>query len=308
MGPTATGKTAVAAGLVDRYPFEIISVDSSQVYRGMDIGTAKPDQEFLARYPHHLVDIRQPEETYSVADFCGDARRLIDEIIGRGNIPLLVGGAMFYFRGLERGLVELPGADEEIRQEIESRAQDLGWPAIHAELKALDSSSAGRIDPNDAQRIQRALEINLVSGQTVEQLSVMASAQHQSTGIGMVKLALAYSDRGLLHERIAVRFDEMLGDGLVEEVDSLLRQGLDPKLPALRMIGYRQAIDYLLGTVSSDEMRNRGIAATRQLAKRQLTWLRNQSNITWWVDSGLEVGNIDDISRYINEILSELGL
>jgi tRNA dimethylallyltransferase len=308
MGPTATGKTDVAAALVDEYPFEIISVDSSLVYRDMDIGTAKPDEEFLKRYPHHLVNIRNPDQVYSVAEFCADAEGLIEEILGRDRIPLLVGGTMFYFHSLEHGLTELPGADEKVRQDIEKRATETGWPAMHAELRVVDPDSAARIDPNDAQRIQRALEVYRISGQTVGQHSVPATGKSRPPGYPMVKMALAFSDRRLLHKRIQARFDSMLEAGLVDEARNLLEHGFDPKLPALRIIGYRQAIEYLQGSVSWDEMRNMGVAATRQLAKRQLTWLRNQSNITWFVDSGLKDGNFKDISQYIRETLPDLSL
>lgn len=284
MGPTATGKTDAAAHLYERIDAEIISVDSSLVYRNMDIGSAKPDQDFLTRYPHHLIDIRDPNDTYSVAEFYKNCSELITQITTAGKVPILAGGTMFYFNALENGLSDLPQADAELRATIDQEAQTRGWPALHARLAALDSVSAERIDPMDAQRIQRALEIVLAGGKPV--------AEHNDNRKPplvnpMLKVALSFSDRKLLHQRIEQRFDIMLESGLQAEVESLLAMGVRADAPAMRMIGYRQMLEYLSGDVKFDVMRNKGIAATRQLAKRQLTWLRNQSNVLWWVDNGL---------------------
>lgn len=285
MGPTATGKTDAAAQVYDAMDAEIVSVDSSLVYTGMDIGTAKPEPEFLARYPHHLVDIRHPNETYSVAEFYSDCVALIERITRDGKIPVLAGGTMFYFNALENGLTELPKADQALRQEISQDAKINGWPILHQRLAALDPQSAKRIDPMDAQRIQRALEIVLAGGKPVAEYN--ANRKPLITN-PLVKIALSFSDRKVLHRRIEKRFDIMLEQGLQSEVERLLEQGVDANSPAMKMIGYRQMLEFLQGGTSYEDMRSRGIAATRQLAKRQLTWLRNQSNVLWWVDHGLK--------------------
>ncbi len=284
MGPTATGKTDAAAHLFERIDAEIISVDSSLVYADMNIGTAKPDAEFLAKYPHHLVNIRHPNDAYSVADFYSDCIALINTITNAGKVPVLAGGTMFYFNALEHGLSELPKADAELRARINEEAHILGWPALHARLAALDSDSAVRIDTMDAQRIQRALEIVLAGGKPVSHHN-----QNRKPPLAnpMLKVALAFSDRTLLHSRIERRFDIMLEAGLQAEVEALLESGVAPDASSMRMIGYRQMLEYLRGDVNRHDMRSKGVAATRQLAKRQLTWLRNQSNMLWWVDSGL---------------------
>lgn len=273
MGPTASGKTALAVTLVERFPLEIISVDSALVYRGMDIGTAKPDAPTLARAPHHLLDIRDPTEAYSAAAFCDDARRLMAEIIARGKVPLLVGGTMLYFRALLQGLDDLPRADSAVRQALQSEAADRGWPALHAELARIDPSTAARLAPNDSQRIGRALEVFRLTGAPMSALLDKASA---ALPYRVLQLALVPSDRAVLHQRIEARFDAMLAQGLLDEVQTLRRSWpLSPDLPAMRAVGYRQAWACLDGDFDLKALREKGIAATRQLAKRQLTWLRS---------------------------------
>ena len=273
MGPTASGKTALAVSLVERFPLEIISVDSALVYRGMDIGTAKPDPATLARAPHHLLDIRDPTEAYSAAAFCDDARRLMGDIVARGKVPLLVGGTMLYFRALLQGLDDLPRADAALRNELEAEAASRGWPALHAELAAVDPVTAARLAPNDSQRIGRALEVFHLAGTP---MSALLDRARSDLPYRVLQLALIPSDRAVLHQRIAARFDAMLAEGLIHEVETLRRNyALKPDLPAMRAVGYRQAWAYLDGTIDLRELREQGIAATRQLAKRQLTWLRS---------------------------------
>lgn len=273
MGPTASGKTALAVSLVERFPLEIISVDSALVYRGMDIGTAKPDAATLARAPHHLLDIRDPTEAYSAAAFCDDARRLMADIVARGKAPLLVGGTMLYFRALLQGLDDLPRADATLRRELEASAAARGWPALHAELAAVDPATAARLAPNDSQRIGRALEVFRLSGKPMSALLERAQSE---LPYRVLQLALIPSDRAVLHQRIAARFDAMLADGLIDEVETLRRDyPLKPELPSMRAVGYRQAWAYLDGDIDLKALREQGIAATRQLAKRQLTWLRS---------------------------------
>jgi len=273
MGPTASGKTALAVSLVERFPLEIISVDSALVYRGMDIGTAKPDAATLARAPHQLLDIRDPTEAYSAAAFCDDARRLMADIVARGRVPLLVGGTMLYFRALLQGLDDLPRADAALRKKLEAEAGARGWPALHAELAEIDPVTAARLAPNDSQRIGRALEIFLLTGTP---MSALLDRAQSELPYRVLQLALIPSDRAVLHQRIAARFDAMLADGLIDEVETLRRTyALTPDLPAMRAVGYRQAWAYLDGEIDLGELREQGIAATRQLAKRQLTWLRS---------------------------------
>jgi len=273
MGPTASGKTALAVGLVERFPLEIISVDSALVYRGMNIGTAKPAAATLARAPHHLLDIRDPTEAYSAAAFCDDALRLMADITARGRVPLLVGGTMLYFRALLKGLDDLPRADPALRKQLEAEAAERGWPALHAELAVVDPETAARLAPNDSQRIGRALEVFRLTGTPMSAL--LARAQSELP-YRVLQLALIPSDRAVLHQRIAARFDAMLAEGLVDEVISLRRTyALTADLPAMRAVGYRQAWAYLEGEIELEELREQGIAATRQLAKRQLTWLRS---------------------------------
>lgn len=296
MGPTATGKTDAAAQLFDAFDCEIISVDSSLVYTGMDIGTAKPESDFLQKYPHHLVDIRQPNDTYSVADFYHDATSLIERCTAQGKIPVLAGGTMFYYNALERGLTDLPKANVELRADISQQAEQLGWPAMHAKLAELDPERASKIEFNDAQRIQRSLEVVLKTGQTMAEHRVVTKPPLTNN---LIKIALSFSDRSYLHQRIEQRFDMMLESGLQTEVEQLLAQGVEPDCTAMKMIGYRQMLEFLQGDYDIDAMRQKGIAATRQLAKRQLTWLRNQSNVIWWVDFGLKDKKYDKLIEYV---------
>lgn len=298
MGTTATGKTDAAAALYDRFEVEIISVDSSLVYRGMDIGTAKPSTEFLEKYPHHLVDVRAPSDTYSVADFYQEATVLIEQIIGRGKFPVLVGGTHFYFSALANGLSMLPKANPQLRAKIAAQAEYDGWPKLHAQLAELDSASAARIDPMDAQRIQRALEIVLESGKPVAQHN---TNRKPAVTQPLLKIALNYSDRGYLHQRIEQRFEQMLEQGLQGEVEDLLNNGVDPQSTALKMIGYRQMLEFLQGDITYQELRTKGAAATRQLAKRQLTWLRNQANTVWWTDFGLKERNFNHLAQFVQQ-------
>jgi tRNA dimethylallyltransferase len=273
MGPTASGKTALAVSLVEHFPLEIISVDSALVYRDMDIGTAKPDAATLARAPHHLLDIRDPTETYSAAAFCDDALRLMADIVARGKVPLLVGGTMLYFRALLQGLDDLPRADPALRHKLEGEAAARGWPALHAELAQLDPVTAARLAPNDSQRIGRALEIFRLTGKP---MSALLDKVQSSLPYRVLQLALIPSDRAVLHQRIAARFDAMLADGLLDEVRTLRKTyALNADLPAMRAVGYRQAWAYLDGGIDLNALRGQGIAATRLLAKRQLTWLRS---------------------------------
>ncbi len=278
MGPTASGKTAAALAIAQRIPAEIISVDSALVYRDMDIGTAKPNAAELASVPHHLIDIIDPTESYSVAQFRADTLRLVADIAARGKTALLVGGTMMYFKGLTAGLDDLPGADPVLRARLEDEAAAVGWPAMHARLQALDAATAARLAPNDAQRIQRALEIIELSGKPMSAL--LALREQPVLPFELVSFALEPSDRAVLHRRIATRFDQMLGEddgsGLVAEVAALRARGdLHPGLPSMRCVGYRQAWEYLDGVIDRAALRETGIIATRQLAKRQLTWLRS---------------------------------
>ena len=301
MGATATGKTDAAAQAFDEFDAEIISVDSSLVYSDMNIGTAKPDQAFLAQYPHHLVDIRDPNDTYSVADFYNDTVSLITSITEKGKVPILAGGTMFYFNALEHGLTDLPKADDSLRLQINEDAAKQGWAKLHQKLAQLDPESAQRIDQNDAQRIQRALEIVLSSGKSVAEHN-----QSRKTALPnpIKKIALSFSDRQVLHERIELRFDIMLEQGLQAEVEQLLSNGVDPETTSMKMIGYRQMLEYLEQKIDYKEMRFKGIVATRQLAKRQLTWLRNQKNLIWWVDEGLKDKEFGLLNGLIKEFLS----
>lgn len=277
MGPTASGKTAAALAIARTRPVEIISVDSALVYRGMDIGTAKPSPEELAAVPHHLIDIIDPLEAYSVMQFREDAIRLVGEIGARGALPLLVGGTMMYFKGLTDSLDELPTADPALRAQLDAEAAQIGWPAMHARLAALDPVTAERLKPNDAQRINRALEIIALTGKPMSEL--LGKREKPELPFDLISFALEPSDRAVLHGRIAKRFDAMLGErddeGLVAEVARLRARGdLTPALPSIRCVGYRQTWDYLEGKIDRAELREVGIIATRQLAKRQITWLR----------------------------------
>jgi len=278
-GPTAAGKTALAMALYDKFPCEIVSVDSALIYKGMDIGTAKPTTAEQAQYPHHLIDICDPAESYSAADFARDAQQLIEDIIGRGKTPVLVGGTMLYYKALLAGLSELPPANAEIRSEIQAEADALGWEVLHQRLAVIDPISAARIHPNDPQRLMRALEVFAVSGQTLTALT-----QEQKPGLALPtwQIAVAPSDRKLLHKRIELRFDQMLAQNFQAEVEKLLARGdLHIDLPAIRCVGYRQMWQFLNGELTFEAMRERGIIATRQLAKRQITWLRSWPILTW---------------------------
>ena len=280
MGPTASGKTDLAIELCRELPCEIISVDSAMVYRGMDIGTAKPSPEELALAPHRLIDICDPAETYSAADFRRDGLAAMSEISGRGRIPLLVGGTMMYFKFLRDGAADLPKADEAIRQQLLEEGLEKGWPAMHERLAGIDPESAGRLKPMDSQRIQRALEVYLISGKTLTEY--WAEQQTEPLPYHVVNLAVCPSERKRLHERIAERFRIMVSDGFIDEVKALRARGdLDKNMPSIRCVGYRQAWDYLDGEYDYDEMVERGIIATRQLAKRQITWLRSWPDLHW---------------------------
>jgi tRNA dimethylallyltransferase len=273
MGPTASGKSALAYALAERFPVEIVSVDSAQVYRGMDIGTAKPDAATRARIPHHLVDLIEPTDAYSAARFRTDALAAVAAIRARGRLPLLVGGTMLYFKALHEGLSALPPADPALRAALDARAAAEGWPALHAELAQVDPVTAARLAPQDAQRIQRALEVHALTGTP---LSALQGARATDDALGAhLAFALLPPDRAQLHATIAERFDAMLAAGLVAELAALrARHRLQPELPAMRCVGYRQAWRFLDRAIDAAGLRATGIAATRQLAKRQFTWLR----------------------------------
>ncbi len=279
MGPTASGKTAAALAIAQQWPCEIISVDSALVYRGMDIGTAKPTADELAAVPHHLIDILDPAESYSVRQFRDDALRLVADIQSRGRLPLLVGGTMLYFKGLRDGLDELPQADPALRAQIDMEIARHGVVALHERLRTLDPVTADRLKPTDTQRVQRALEIILLTGQPMSAL--LAKSAPPALPFTLLPIALEPSDRSVLHARIAERFDKMLAakPGLLDEVQALRARGdLHLGLPSMRCVGYRQAWEYLDGQITKAELREKGIAATRQLAKRQLTWLRSMAD------------------------------
>ena len=301
MGPTASGKTGLAVELVQRFPVELISVDSALVYRGMDIGTAKPDAATLAQAPHHLIDIIEPTAAYSAAQFRTDALRLMNEITSKGKIPLLVGGTMLYFKALQDGLSNLPEADADIRTRLDDEASRQGWPAMHAKLAAIDPETAARLEPTDSQRIQRALEVCEISGQPMSGLHKETTAE--KLPYRLLKVALVPSDRAVLHQRIATRFDIMLEQGLIEEVIRLRQQytALDSGTPAMRCVGYRQAWEYLDGEFGLQEMREKGVAATRQLAKRQLTWIRGMADNTQMdcLDKNILDSLISNIGQFI---------
>lgn len=276
MGPTASGKTELAVRLVRELPVEIISVDSVMVYRGMDIGSAKPGPEVLAEAPHRLIDILDPAEACSAARFADLARREMAEISAAGRIPLLVGGTMLYFRALIHGLSRLPAADPPLRARLEQQAAEQGWAAMHARLAEVDPEAAGRIHPNDPQRIQRALEVFELTGTPLSRLQQQAEPLPWQ----FIRLALVPSDRQVLHERIAERFAHMLAQGFVEEVESLFSRGdLHEEMPSIRAVGYRQLWHYLQGRINYTQMQEQGVAATRQLAKRQFTWLRSEPTL-----------------------------
>ncbi len=309
MGPTAAGKTDLAIALSQQFPCELVSVDSALVYRGMDIGTAKPSKAVLAEHPHRLIDIRDPSEPYSAAEFCADALAAMAEITAKGRIPLLVGGTMLYYKALQDGLADMPAADPEVRAQLELRAATEGWEALHAELATIDPQSAARIHPNDPQRLSRALEVFLVSGQTMTSHRERQAAQNGGSSTAaatqfpytVANLAIAPAQRQVLHARIAERFLAMMEQGFVEEVETLRNRGdLHVGLPSIRAVGYRQVWDYLDGSLSREQMVERGIIATRQLAKRQFTWLRSWSNLHW-LDS-LDCDNLPRALKYLKSV------
>lgn len=274
MGPTASGKTALALQLAERFGLDLISVDSALVYRGMNIGSAKPDAATLARFPHRLIDIRDPTQTYSAAEFRADALREMAQVTSTGRTPLLVGGTGLYFEALQRGLSELPEADPQVRERLSAEAAEQGWDALHGRLRQLDPIAATKIRASDAQRVQRALEVIELTGKP---LSAQQGGPIAPFGYRVLKLALVPSDRSKLHERIAQRIDVMLAEGLIDEVRALRARGnLSPNLPSMRAVGYRQAWLHLDGEFGAAEFRDRAVFATRQLAKRQLTWLRSE--------------------------------
>ena len=295
MGPTASGKTALALELAEKHNCEIISVDSALIYKGMNVGTAKPSKEELARAPHRLVDMLDPLERYSAADFRRDAINEIESIIKNGKTPLLVGGTMLYFKALLEGLSPLPEAVPEIREQIMKEAEQNGWQWVHEELKKVDPVSAGRIHENDPQRLSRALEVYRISGKSLTELTQVKA---EALPYDFVQFAIAPSERKVLHELIAKRFEIMLEQGFIEEVAKLKQRGdLDINLPSMRCVGYRQCWQYLDGEYDYNEMSEKVVAATRQLAKRQLTWLRGWENLNW-LESGAE-GNVVKVTQHL---------
>ncbi|RRW34445.1 tRNA (adenosine(37)-N6)-dimethylallyltransferase MiaA [Ectopseudomonas oleovorans] len=309
MGPTAAGKTDLALELARVLPCDLISVDSALVYRGMDIGTAKPERAILDAFPHALIDIRDPAESYSAAEFRADALAAMAESTARGRIPLLVGGTMLYYKALLEGLADMPSAAPAIRAELEARAAAEGWEALHRELAEVDPESAARIHPNDPQRLTRALEVYRVSGLSMTEHRLRQAAGNPDAGTSgagqlpytVAQLAIAPAQRQVLHDRIAQRFRVMLEQGFVEEVEALRRRSdLHAGLPSIRAVGYRQVWEYLDGELSRDEMVERGIIATRQLAKRQFTWLRGWENLHW-LDS-LACDNLSRVLKYLESV------
>ena len=283
MGPTASGKTDLAIQLRQQLPVEVISVDSALIYRGMDIGTAKPSKAELALAPHRLIDICDPAESYSAANFRTDALREMQEISAQGKIPLLVGGTMLYYKALLEGLSPLPSADEKVRSEIEAKAALIGWGELHQELSKIDPISAQRINPNDSQRINRALEVFYLTGKTLTELTAQKG---EALPYDILQFAIAPEQREVLHLRIEQRFHKMIELGFQQEVEKLYRRpDLNENLPSIRCVGYRQMWEYLRGDYDHDEMVFRGICATRQLAKRQITWLRGWTSPIQWLDS-----------------------
>ncbi|MFT4058558.1 MAG: tRNA (adenosine(37)-N6)-dimethylallyltransferase MiaA [Legionella sp.] len=302
MGPTASGKTALACDLLSQFPFEIISVDSAMIYRDMNIGTAKPTPEELQVAPHHLIDIIDPIETYSAAQFCSDVLSLVETIAHKGKIPLLVGGTMMYFHALQQGLSTLPEANSELRQQLENEAVTQGWEALHQRLAQVDPLAAARIHANDTQRIQRALEVYQLTGIS---LSEFLEQQKKENPYRFINIALFPQQRSWLHERIALRFDQMLAQGFIAEVQQLQQKwALTMNLPSMRCVGYRQTLEYLQGDYNQNILRDKGIAATRQLAKRQLTWLRHWENVLYYDPQNTPFR--DEIVAKTREILDNL--
>ncbi|AHL76878.1 tRNA delta(2)-isopentenylpyrophosphate transferase [Stutzerimonas stutzeri] len=309
MGPTAAGKTDLAIELAKQLPCDLISVDSALVYRGMDIGTAKPSAELLRAFPHRLIDIRDPAQSYSAADFVGDALAAMAEIVAAGRIPLLVGGTMLYFKALSEGLADMPAANASVRTELEAQAEVEGLAALHRQLAKVDPESAARIHPNDPQRLIRALEVYRVSG--INMSEHRARQRLQKAGAGtpdgcvlpytVAQLSVAPAQRQVLHQRIEQRFVAMVEQGFVEEVETLRRRGdLHPELPSMRAVGYRQVWSYLDGAYSREEMVQRGVIATRQLAKRQLTWLRGWEGVHWLESSACD--NLPRALKYLKTL------
>ncbi|EEQ10425.1 tRNA delta(2)-isopentenylpyrophosphate transferase [Yersinia mollaretii ATCC 43969] len=297
MGPTASGKTALSIALRQRLPVELISVDSALIYRGMDIGTAKPSAEELALAPHRLIDIRDPAESYSAADFRKDALKEMADITAAGRIPLLVGGTMLYFKALLDGLSPLPSADPQVRQRIEEQAAEQGWEALHQQLADIDPVSAARIHPNDPQRLSRALEVFFISGKTLTELTKISG---ETLPYRVHQFAIAPVSRELLHQRIELRFHQMLAAGFEAEARALFDRGdLHTDLPAIRCVGYRQMWSYLSGEIDYNEMVYRGVCATRQLAKRQMTWLRGWSSVQW-LDSDKPGEALDSVIQVVS--------
>jgi len=300
MGPTASRKTEFAVSLCKRFPCDVISVDSALVYRGMNIGTAKPDAETLARVPHRLLDIRDPEQSYSAGEFVRDACAEMQEIHARGRIPLLVGGTMMYFRALTEGIADLPPANAEIRREIDAQAEEAGWPAVHRELAAVDPVAAQRINPNDSQRLQRALEVYRISGKALTDWQ--NEARPPPSDIDYLKVGLQIEPRKVLHERIALRLEQMVKSGFVEELRGLRqRPGLTEQSPSMRSVGYRQFWQFLDGRLTLAQASEKALFATRQLAKRQFTWLRSEKSV--FTINPLEAGAIDAISTHLKRRL-----
>ncbi|KFA99586.1 tRNA dimethylallyltransferase [Vibrio mediterranei] len=301
MGPTASGKTDLAIRLRQQYPVEIISVDSALIYKGMDIGTAKPDADELALAPHRLIDILDPAEAYSAADFRRDALNEIAKIHAEGKIPMLVGGTMLYFKALLQGLSPLPAANPEIRKQIEQEATEKGWQALHNELRAIDPVSAERIHPNDPQRLSRALEVYRISGKSLTELT---ETKGEPLPFRVKQFAVAPKDRALLHKRIELRFEKMIQAGFEDEVKALYaREDLHPDLPSIRCVGYRQMWEYLDGESTLDDAIFRGICATRQLAKRQITWLRSWDDLVW-----LDSEHVEDSMKTLTDAIASDGI
>jgi len=300
MGPTASGKTDLALAIADDFPCEIISVDSVMIYRDLNIGSAKPSREVLENYPHQLVDIIDAEESYSVASFCKAATELIKQSQVANKIPLLVGGTMLYFNALLHGMSNMPSANDEVRKRLSQEAEDLGWDAMHEKLKQIDPTSAKKIHPNDPQRIQRALEVYELSGIPISEWH--AETKLFDIGSNVLKLALMPNDRAVLHQRIEKRFDQMLAEGFMQEMHHLFdRQTLHAELPSMRSVGYRQAWKFLEGEYSEQEMRERAIIATRQFAKRQLTWLRSETDLSIY---SAEKYDFHEIHQQIDALLA----
>lgn len=299
MGPTAAGKTDLALALSEHLPCDLISVDSALVYRGLNIGSAKPDAETLARYPHQLIDICDPSEPYSAAQFRQDALAAMAKSVEAGRIPLLVGGTMLYFKALMEGLADMPSADQQVRADINRLAEEQGWPAVHAALAAVDPESAARIHPNHSQRLSRALEVYRISGLTMTEWQARQSAQ--ALPYTVHQFAIAPPDRAVLHARIEQRLRQMFASGFIEEVAALMARGdLHPDLPSIRAVGYRQVWEHLRGDYDVDTAFERALVATRQLAKRQLTWLRGWQDLIW-LDSG------ESTNSQLNKVLMHSG-